>query len=165
MPSRDGGDARQGSVIWGGAIGAGGHMTIGVDVLDREEIAGRTRKHSRSEWAEGGSFAEAKNVSVGGNTAYIFDTSAGELRAVALGKCDPAHGYTGPLSNPPEIDSGDKGCGFAYGNFWWDSASYDQRNAILSLDHPLGESAELHVHANVTLGRSAFRRSMSSPSP
>ena len=157
MPSRDGGDARQGSVVWGGAIGAGGHLTVGVDILDRERIAGRTREHSRSEWAEGGSFADAKNVSVGGNTVYIFDRSAGELRAVVLGECDPAHGYTGPLSNPPGIDSGDRGCGFAYGDFWWDSASYDQRNAILSLDHPLGERAELHMDANVTQGRSAFR--------
>ena len=157
MPGRDGGDARQGSAVWGGAIGAGGHLTVGVDILDRERIAGGTREHSRSEWAESGSFAEARNVSVGGNTVYIFDTSASELRAVALGECDPAHGYTGPLSNPPGIDSGDKGCGFAYGDFWWDSASYDQRNAILSLDHPLGERAELHVDANVTQGRSAFR--------
>ena len=157
MPSRDGGDARQGSVVWGGAIGAGGHMTIGVDILDRQEIAGRTREHSRSEWAEGGSFAEARNVSVGGNTVYIFDTSAEEQRAVALGACDPAHGYTGPLSNPPGIDSGDKGCGFRYGDFWWDTERYDQRNAILNLDHPLGERAELHVDANATLGRSAFR--------
>ena len=157
MPSRDGGDARQGSVVWGGAVGTGGHLTVGVDILDREEIAGSTREHSRSEWTEGGSFAEAKNVSIGGNTVFVFDTSAGELRAVPLGTCDPAHGYTGPLSNPPGIDSGDKGCGFAYGNFWWDSASYDQRNAILNFNHPLGDHAELHVDANVTHGRSAFR--------
>ena len=157
MPSRDGGDVRQGSVVWGGAIGADGHLSVGVDILDREEVAGRTREHSRSEWADGGSFAEARNVSVGGNTVYVFDTSAGELRSVALGECDPAHGYTGPLSNPPGIDSGDRGCGFAYGDFWWDSASYDQKNVILSLDHPLGERAELHVDANVTQGRSAFR--------
>ena len=157
MPSQDGGDARQGSVVWGGAIGDGGHMTIGIDILDREEIEGSTREHSRSEWTEGGSFAEARNVSVGGNTVYVFDTSEGKMRTVPLGTCDPAHGYTGPLSNPPGIDSGDKGCGFAYGDFWWDSASYNQRNAILSLDHPLGERAELHVDANVTQGRSAFR--------
>ena len=157
MPSRDGGEARQGSVVWGGEIGAGGRLTVGADILDRKEIAGWTREHSSSEWVEGGSFAEARNVSVGGNTVYIFDTSAAELRAVALGGCDPVHGYTGPLSNPPGIDSGDKGCGFAYGDFWWDSASYDQRNAILSLDHPLGEHTELRVDANVTDGRSAFR--------
>ncbi|MCY4454203.1 MAG: TonB-dependent receptor [Immundisolibacterales bacterium] len=157
MPTRDGGDARQGSVVWGGGFGEGGHLTVGVDILDREEIAGSTREHSRSEWAPGGSFAEAKNVSVGGNTVYVFDTSERELRAVALGKCDRAQGYAGPLSNPPGIDSGDKGCGFAYGDFWWDTASYDQRNAILSLDHPLGERARVHMDANVTHGRSAFR--------
>ena len=157
MPSRDGGDARQGSVVWGGAFGAGGHMTVGVDLLDREEIAGSTREHSRSEWMQGGSFAEARNVSVGGNTVYVFDTSADELRTVALGACDPAQGYTGPLGNPPGIDSGDQGCGFAYGSVWWDSASYDQRNAIVNLDHPLGEHAELRVDANLTHGRSAFR--------
>ena len=157
MPGRDGGEARQGSVVWGGAVGAGGHMTLGVDILDRNEIVGSTREHSRSEWSEGGSFAEARNVSVGGNTVYVFDRSERELRTVPLGTCDPALGYTGPLSNPPGIDSGDKGCGFAYGNFWWDSARYDQKNAILSLDHPLGERARFHMDANVTQGRSAFR--------
>ncbi len=157
MPSRDGGEARQGSVVWGGTIGNGGHMTIGIDILDREEIAGQTRTHSRSKWTEGGSFAEARNVSVGGNTAYIFDTSSLELRTVALGACDQSLGYTGPLSNPPGIDSGDKGCGFAYGNFWWDSPSYDQKNVILNLNHPLGERAEFHMDANVTLGRTEFR--------
>ena len=157
MPSRDGGEAHQGSVVWGGTIGNGGHMTIGLDILDREEIAGKTRSHSRSKWTEGGSFAEAQNVSVGGNTAYVFDTSARELRTLALGACDQTLGYTGPLSNPPGISSGDKGCGFAYGNFWWDSPSYDQKNVILNLNHPLGEHAEFHMDANVTLGRSAFR--------
>ena len=156
IPSRDGGDGHQGSVVWGGAVGSG-HLTVGVDILDRQEIVGSAREHSRSEWTEGGSFADAQNVSVGGNTVFVFDASADELRAVALGTCDPAHGYTGPLSNPPGIESGDTGCGFAYGNFWWDSQSHDQRNAVLNLTQPLGGRAELHVDANVTLGRSAFR--------
>ena len=157
MPGRDGGEAHQGSVVWGGAVGAGGRMTVGVDILDRNEIVGSAREHSRSEWSEGGSFAEARNVSVGGNTVYVFDTSERKLRSVALGECDPTQGYTGPLSDPPGIDSGDKGCGFAYGDFWWDSASYGQKTAILSLDHPLGERARFHMDANVTQGRSAFR--------
>ena len=157
QPARDGGDARQGSVVWGGEIGDGGHMTFGVDILDRQRIAGATREHSRSEWTTGGTFADAKNVSVGGNTVYVFDLSERELRAVPLGACDPALGYTGPLGNPPGIRSGDKGCGFAYGDFWWDSESYDQKNAILNLDYPVGEDARLHVDANVTQGSSAFR--------
>ena len=157
LPDRDGGDARQASAFWGGGIGVGGHLTVGVDILDRQEIVGSTREHSRSAWVDGGSFAEAKNVSLSGNTVYITDTSADELRSVPLGRCDPAYGYTGLLSNPPGIRSGDKGCGFAFGNIWWDSESYDQKNAILNLSHPLGERAELHVDANVTHGRSAFR--------
>ncbi len=157
LPSRDGGDALQGSAVWGGKVGTDGHMTVSVDILDRQEIVGSTREHSRSEWTEGGSFAEAKNVSVGGNTVYILDSSESELRSVALGDCLPEHGYTGELSNPPGIASGDKGCGFAYGNLWWNSASYSQENTILNLNQPLGEDTELHVDANVTQGRSAFR--------
>ena len=39
-PSRDGGDAWQGSVFWGGAVGKGGRATLGADVLDRQEIPG-----------------------------------------------------------------------------------------------------------------------------
>ena len=157
IPYRDGGDARQGSLLWGSEIGAGGHLSIGADLLERREIVGSTREHSRSEWVEGGSFAAAKNVSVSGNTVYVDDTSEDELRAVPLGGCDPALGYTGPLSNPPGSRSGDKGCGFAYGDFWWDSERYDQKNAIVNLDHPLGESSHLYVDANVTSGRALFR--------
>ena len=157
MPSRDGGDARQASVVWGGEIGDGGRMTLGVDVLDRTKIASRDREHSRSEWTMGGSFADARNVSLMGNTVYVFDRSEGELRSVPLGDCDPALGYAGPLSNPPGIDSGDKGCGFAYGDFMWDSTNYDQKNAILNLDHPLGEDATFHIDANVTQRSWEFR--------
>ena len=40
---------------------------------------------------------------------------------------------------------------------WWDTASYEQQSAILNLDHPLGEDAELHVDVNVTQSDSAFR--------
>ena len=39
-PSRDGGDAWQGSAFWGGAFGKG-RMTLGADVVDRQEIPAR----------------------------------------------------------------------------------------------------------------------------
>ena len=64
MPGKDGGDGWQGSVFWGGPIGGGGRMSIGVDVLRRQEIPSRSREFSRSVWQEGGSFSEARNVSV-----------------------------------------------------------------------------------------------------
>ena len=159
-PSRDGGDGWQGSLFWGGEVGKGGRMTIGADVFDRQEILGRDREHSRSEWVKDGSFSQARNVSVGGNTVYIIqidDEGVSGFRSVALGDCDPVNHYTGPLSNPPGIRSGDKGCGFAYGNVWWDTSSYEQKSAILNLEHPVGEDAELHLDANMTLGSWAFR--------
>ena len=160
MPTRDGGDGWQGSAFWGGAIGKG-RMTVGVDVLGREEITARSRAYSRSEWTEGGAFNEAQNVSVGGNTVWVVQRGdAGDVtgvRSVALGACDSAEGYTGPLTNPPGIRSGDKGCGFAYGAIMWNTSRYDQQGAILNLEHPVGEEALLHVDANVTLGEVAFR--------
>ena len=174
MPSREGGDGWQGSVFWGGAVG-NGRMTIGVDVIDRQEIPGRSREHSRSEWVEGGSFDQAKNVSVSGNTVFVVpgtvnaddefvrdtETIDGEevpapKRSVALGDCDPAHGYVPGLSNPPGITSGDKGCGFAYGNIWWDTRSREQKSAILNFDHPLRDGAELHLDANITQGETVL---------
>ena len=161
MPSRDGGDGLQGSVFWGGAVGEEGRMTLGVDVLDRQEITARSRDYSRSVWRESGAFNEAQNVSVGGNTVWVVqlgdDGIPTGVRSIPLGDCDPAHGYTGPLSNPPGITSGDKGCGFAYGNIMWNTNSYEQRSAILNLDQPLNAKAELHVDVNITQGDSAFR--------
>ena len=160
LPSQAGGDGRQGSVFWGGAVGKG-RMTLGVDVLDREEIASQDRKHSRSEWRAGGAFNETQNVSVGGNTVWVVQRDEEEnetgQRSVSLGDCDPAKGYTGPLSNPPGITSGDKGCGFAYGAIAWNSRSYEQQSAILNLDYPLAGGSDLRLDANFTQGDSAFR--------
>ena len=160
MPSRDGGEGWQGSVFWGGAVGEG-RMTLGADALRRQEITAQSREYSRSVWREGGAFNETKNVSMGGNTVFVIQRDEGgnptAMRSVALGECDPANGYTGPLANPPGIRSGDKGCGFAYGTIAWNTDSYEQKSAVLNLDHPLAEAADLHVDANFTQSDSAFR--------
>ena len=154
-PSREGGDAWQGSTFWGGSFGERGRMTLGVDVIDRQEIPGSERVHSRSEWVEDGEFSQTKNVSISGNTVFVVVDDT-ERRSVSLGDCDPAHGYV-PGTNPAGITNGDKGCGFAYGDIWWDTASYEQQSAILNLDHPLGDDAELHLDVNVRQADSAFR--------
>ena len=161
LPSREGGDGRQGSVFWGGAVGKGGHLSVGVDVLDRQEITAQSREYSRSVWQEGGAFNEASNVSVGGNTVWVVqldeDSNFSGVRSVALGDCDPADGYTGPLGNPPGILSGDKGCGFAYGAIMWNTSRDERKSAVINFDHPLTEEAELHIDAIVTQSDSAFR--------
>ena len=168
MPSRDGGDGRQGSVFWGGAVGQG-RLTLGADISNRQEIPGRSREHSRSDWAGVETFSQAKNVSVSGNTVFVvkldedgsrqLDENGMPLptRSVALGDCDPVHGYVPGLSNPPGITTGDLGCGFAYGNIWWDTSSREQQTAILVLDHPLGDDAELHLDANFTQYETGFQ--------
>jgi len=161
LPSREGGDGWQGSVFWGGAVGKKGRLSVGVDVLDRQEITAQSREYSRSEWREGGAFNEGQNISVGGNTVYVVqldetDTPTG-IRSVALGDCDPARGYTGPLSNPPGILSGDRGCGFAYGTIMWNTSSDERKTAVLNFDHQITEEANLHLDAIVTQGDSAFR--------
>ncbi len=160
MPSRDGGDGWQGSVFWGGEVGKG-RVTIGADFFKRQEITSRSRDYSRSAWREGGAFNEAQNVSVGGNTVWVVqrddEGAVTGVRSAALGECDPARGYTGPLSNPPGIRNGDKGCGFAYGAIMWNTGSYEQKSAVVNLDHPLGEDAELHLDAKIVQGDWAFR--------
>ncbi|MDE2759567.1 MAG: TonB-dependent receptor plug domain-containing protein [Paracoccaceae bacterium] len=134
LPSEDGGDGWQGSVFWGGQINDnGGRMSIGVDVLRREPIPSRSREFSRSVWKEGGSFSEAKNVSIGGNTLYLFDVQTSSYRTRSLGDCDPEKGYTGPLERPLAFaPPGDMGCGFAYGNIAWNTSEFEQRTAILT---------------------------------
>ena len=163
MPGQDGGDGWQGSVFWGGEVGEG-RMTLGVDVLRREEIRAQSRDYSRSVWREGGSFSETANVSPGGNTVWVVqrgdDGRPTGARSVALGDCDPANGYTGPLIDPPGIRSGeaeDKGCGFAYSTIMWNTDRYEQKSAVLNLDHPLGETADFHLDANFTRADTAFR--------
>ena len=160
LPSREGGDGWQGSVFWGGEVGAG-HMTFGADVLRRQEIPSRSRDFSRSVWQQDGAFSEARNVSVSGNTVWVVqrdeDGEVTGVRSVALGECDPAKGYTGPLSNPPGIRNGDKGCGFAFGDIMWNTSRFEQQTAILNLDHPVGEQSELHLVANVGRGDWAYR--------
>lgn len=154
MPTRDGGDGRQGSVFWGGTVGEG-RLIVGADVLRRDEITARSRDYSRSEWTPGGKFSDTKNVSLGGNTVFVVPLDedgerTGRTRSVSLGDCDPAHGYTGPLLSPPGAPERDRGCGFAYGTIMWNSLRYDQESAILNLTHPVGDGAELHVDANFT---------------
>ncbi|MCY3770009.1 MAG: TonB-dependent receptor [Gammaproteobacteria bacterium] len=161
-PSRDGGEGQQGSVFWGSAVGEG-RMTLGMDVIKRNEIPSDSREYSRSAWEQGGTFRDARNVSIGGNTVWVVqrDGQGGPvtgLRTMALGECDPGKGYTGELSNPSgSIVPGDKGCGFAYGKFAWNTSSYEQQGVLLNLNHPVGEEAEFHLEANVTQAESAFR--------
>lgn len=67
LPSRKGGDGWQGNVSWGGEVGEG-HLSVTADTFRRLPIASADRDYSRGKWQPGGSFADASNISRGGNT-------------------------------------------------------------------------------------------------
>ena len=150
-PSRKGGDGWQGNVSWGGKVGEG-HLTVTADAIRRLPIGSADRDYSRGKWQPGGSFADASNISRGGNTVFIVKPPGSDprFRSVALGDCDPADGYTGPLSDPPgpPVPDGDKGCGFDYSSIMWETSKVEQRNLLLNAKHPLGDGAEIGVVAN-----------------
>ena len=153
LPSRKGGDGWQGSVSWGGEIGEG-HLSATADAFRRLPIGSRDRDYSRGNWRPGGSFADASNISSGGNTVWIVNRdeegSATGVRSVALGDCDPTDGYTGPLTGPPgaPVPEGDEGCGFDYSRIMWETLKVEQQTLLLNGRHPLGGSAEIGVVAN-----------------
>ena len=152
-PSRKGGDGWQGNVSYGGKVGQG-HLSVTADTIRRLPIASADRDYSRGSWTPGGSFADASNISRGGNTVFIVKRDSGGdvtgFRSVALGDCDPADGYTGRLSDPPgpPVPDGDRGCGFDYSSIMWETYKVEQQTLLLNAKHPLGDSAEIGVVAN-----------------
>ena len=113
-PRQAGADSEQGSFVWGGALGRGRAM-IGVDIVRREEIRDADRDYSRGSWTPGGSFADSREISVGGNTAFITPPGGSTL-ARPLGDCEGSSyvaGLTDPIGHPGV------GCGFDYTAVKW----------------------------------------------
>ena len=154
-PTDTGGGYEQGSALWGGAVGDG-HLTIGVDVFQREEIPDAAREHSRAKWTPGGLFADASGVSIGGNTVFIATKSYDEngdvtathvpgvdARSIGrpLGDC-PGNIYTGELGKPRDVEG--TGCGFPYADVSWNRARYERESLFLSFDQPLDDATDAY---------------------
>ncbi len=145
LPTNPGADAEHLSSLWGGTVREG-HMTIGVDTFQRDNIRDADREHTRSSWTEGGSFATASNVSFGGNTVLIpVTTSDGDtLIARHLGDC-PDDLYTGVLERPRGVQG--SGCGFPYGNYQWSLGWRNRESVFFNFEHPLSEASDMYVDA------------------
>ena len=150
-PKLDGADSEQGSFVWGGALGRG-RAVVGLDVVRREEIRDADRDYSRGSWTPGGPFADSRNISVGGNTAFITPPGGSTLSR-PLGACEGS-GYVAGLTNPrghPGV-----GCGFDFSAIKWhdDWDRLAREGLFLSAEHPFGEGADIYLDARVAQSES-----------
>lgn len=152
-PTRAGAESEHASVLWGGDLD-GGRLTFGAEYFRRAAIGDRDRGWSRSTWTPGGAFADARNVSLAGNTVFVADYSD----ARSLGDCDPEV-YTGVLSEPLGIP-GATGCGFPYADISFMTGSLERTGFLLNAEHEidaLGDGTTLYFDARYTDGRTAGR--------
>ena len=158
-PRQEGRRFRAGELrIWGGALGRG-RAVIGLDIVRREEIRDADRDYSRGSWTPGGSFADSREISVGGNTAFITPPG-GSTIARPLGDCEGSSyvaGLTDPIGHPGV------GCGFDYTAVKWHDPweRLAREGLFLSAEHPLGEGAKFYLDARAAQSES---RSLYAPS-
>lgn len=152
-PRLDGADSEQGSFVWGGAFGRG-RAVVGLDVVRREEIRDADRDYSRGTWIPGGSFADAQNISVGGNSAFIT-LPGGNSIARSLGACEGS-GYVSGLTNPLGIPG--TGCAYDFSEIKWhlNWERLAREGLFLSVEHPLGESADIYLDARAAQSESTL---------
>ena len=142
-PVTAGGEAGVASALWGDSVGAG-HLTVGADVFNRNEIREADREYSRASWTPGGSFDDTFGVSVAGNTAIVFTQEGPEARA--LGPCEGS-AYAGPLTEPFGLPG--EACGFAYADVQWSWERRQRQTAFLMADYPVIEDVSLYLDARV----------------
>ena len=142
LPSQEGMDSRNGSALWGGALGRG-HLTVGVAHLGRDELRAGDRHFSRTTYTPGGSYADAQGVSDYGNTVILPGEEGGRF---GLGDCDESV-YTGILQHP-----GGEVCGFPSGDIYWLRGEMSRESLQLAADQPLDDDADVYVEARVSQG-------------
>lgn len=145
-PDQKGGDADNGSAVWSGTLGQGRYL-VGFGSLAREEVRDADRDFSRASWTAGGSFGDARGVSIQGNTVLV--PNAG-FRSV--GDCDEDV-YTGILTFPDG-----NVCGYAFADVKWllGYEDYSRDSVLLALEHPLENDASLYLEARAAQGDSFF---------
>ena len=143
-PSGAGGDTEQASAVWGGPVGDG-HLVLGVDLFQRDEIRRSQRDYSRASWTPDGSFADTRGVSIAGNTALVAGVGAMSVS----GKCEGS-AYAGPLLNPYGLPG--EACGFAWADIEWSWERRDRQTLFAAFEHPAGEDKALYVDARVGTG-------------
>ena len=145
LPGREGMDSRQGSALWGGALGRG-HMTVAAAHVGRDELRARDRHFSRTRYTPGGSYADTQGVSDHGNTVILPRDAAGLGGRFGLGTCNEPT-YTGILTHPAgEV------CGFPSGDIYWLRGRESRESLHLAADQPLDDDSDVYVEARIAQG-------------
>ena len=104
-PSQEGGEGRQGSAFWGGAVGKGkmtsAWTSSGARKSPRRAVitaAPSGRRAARST----GRRTSASAATPSGSFSEKNKRTTGVIRSVALGECDPAKGYTARSTIRPD---------------------------------------------------------------
>ncbi len=145
LPTREGMDSRNGSALWGGALGRG-HMTAAAAHYGRDELRARDRHFTRTRYTPGGSIADAQGVSGSGNTVILPKDAADLGGRFGLGACSEPT-YTGILTHP-----GGEVCGLPVGDIYWLRGEMSRESLQLAADHPLDDDADVYVEARVAQG-------------
>ncbi len=142
LPSRKGMDSRNGSAIWGDALGRG-HMTVAAAHFERDELRAKDRHFSRAIYTPGGSFTDAQGISDHGNTVILPGNEGGRF---GLGTCDEST-YTGILDHP-----GGKVCGYPSGDIYWLRGEMSRESLQLAADQPLDDDLDVYAETRVAQG-------------
>jgi len=145
-PRGEGADSEHLSVLWGINVGEG-NLTIGADILRRDEVRDVDRDYSRARYEPGGSFADTEGVSSLGNTVFLVKDDGGRVSG-PLGDCDESV-YTGELTDPPGGFFGTV-CGFAYADIAWHLLRRQNDSAFMNFSYPVGEAADIYIEGRVT---------------
>lgn len=145
LPSQEGMDSRNVSVLWGGALGRG-HMTVGAAQFGRDELRAKDRQFSRTRYTPGGSYTDTEGVSDYGNTVVLPRDDGGRGGRFGLGDCNEPT-YTGILQHPAgEV------CGFPAGDVYWLRGRETRESLQLAADHPLDDDADVYAEARFAQG-------------
>ena len=149
-PRAEGGDSEYLGTLWGGTLGEG-HITFGAEMFRRDEVRDADRDYSRAIYAPGGSLADARGVSAGGNTLFLA-TADGRKVTASLGDCDES-AYAGILTTSSGNNMPGSVCGFAHADISWHLRRRENDNAFMDFRHPVGDATIINVKARAARSR------------
>ena len=149
-PRAEGGDSEYLSTIWGSSLGEG-RITLGAEIFRRNEVRDADRDYGRAIYTPGGSLADARGVSAGGNTLFLATDDGKEVTA-PLGDCDESI-YAGILTTSSGDNTLGSVCGFAHADISWHSRRRENDNAFMDFQYPVGDATVVNIKARAARSR------------